>query len=271
MMLSQRVKAALVFVPLVLVLIYLGGWPFNLFITAALLAAAYEYAQLFRKTGHSPSLPVLLGGVFLFVFYHGYLPTAALGLVLTLTVFATALAALIQYERGNKTAALNFGVTLSGILYLGWVGGFLLTFRAAPDGLGWMLTALPAVWLADSGAYFIGKWLGKAKMTPRLSPGKTWAGLAGALITGTASGALLVMLWRAVGWLPAATPVWQGLVMGFVLAALTPLGDLLISLFKRTAGVKDTGNLIPGHGGILDRIDTWIWAALLGYYLAVLF
>jgi phosphatidate cytidylyltransferase len=59
--------------------------------------------------------------------------------------------------------------------------------------------------------------------------------------------------------------------MGFVLAALTPLGDLLISLFKRTAGVKDTGNLIPGHGGILDRIDTWIWAALLGYYLVMVF
>jgi phosphatidate cytidylyltransferase len=74
-----------------------------------------------------------------------------------------------------------------------------------------------------------------------------------------------------VGFLPNETPLWQGAVIGLVLAILTPLGDLLVSLLKRTASVKDTGNLLPGHGGILDRIDTWIWAALLGYYLVQLF
>jgi len=91
------------------------------------------------------------------------------------------------------------------------------------------------------------------------------------VITGTLSGLLLTLLWRAVGWLPAETPLWQGALMGFVLAILTPVGDLLISLFKRAADVKDTGNIIPGHGGILDRIDTWIWAAMLGYFIVQLF
>lgn len=270
-MLSQRVKAALVFVPLVLVMIVLGGWVFNLFITAVLLMAAYEYARLFKTLGHSPALPVLLAGVLLFALERWVFEGQYVGIVLSLVIFLTALAALIQYENGNAHATLNFGISLSGILYLGWVGSFLIALRTLPDGRGWLLTALPAVWLADSGAYFIGRWLGKAKMTPRLSPGKSWAGLAGAIITGTLSGLGLVALWRAVGWLPIGTPLWQGAVLGFTIAVLTPLGDLLISLFKRTAGVKDTGKLIPGHGGILDRIDTWIWAALLGYYLVLVF
>ncbi len=88
---------------------------------------------------------------------------------------------------------------------------------------------------------------------------------------GTLSGMLLILLWRAVEFLPVNTPLWQGALMGAILAILTPMGDLMISLFKRSAGVKDTGNFIPGHGGFLDRIDTWIWAAMLGYYMVMVF
>ncbi len=268
---SQRVKAALIFVPLVLIMIYFGGWAFNLFILAVLLLAAYEYARLFTGAGFRPSLVVLLAGVLLFTLQRWFLDGQYLGVLLSILLFLTVVTALIQYERGDDKAAASFALTLSGILYLGWVGGFLITLRALPNGLGWTLTALPATWLADCGAYYIGSWLGKRKLSPRLSPGKTWAGIFGALIWGTVSGLLLVLLWRAVGFLPTTTPLWQGAVMGLVLAVLTPIGDLFVSLFKRTAGVKDTGNLIPGHGGILDRIDTWIWAALIGYYLVRVF
>jgi phosphatidate cytidylyltransferase len=198
-------------------------------------------------------------------------PGEGLGLLLTIILLLTTLAALVDYEQGGNQAAVNFALNLAGILYLGWVGAAFIPLRALVDGRGWMLTALPAVWLADSGAYFIGRWLGVRKMTPRLSPGKSWAGLFGGVVWGTVFGALLVLLWRAVAFLPAETPLWQGALMGFVLAILTPVGDLLVSLLKRTAGVKDTGNLIPGHGGILDRIDSWIWAALIGYYLVLFF
>ena len=270
-MLSQRVKAAFIFTPLVLILIYLGGWLFNAFITLILLFAAWEYARLFRKMGASPSIPILFIGILVMVLNHWLFQGHYLGVAITVVIMLTALDAMIQFELGDPNAVENFAITLSGIVYLGWVGGAFITFRARADGRGWVLTALPAVWIADSGAYFIGRWLGKAKMTPRLSPGKTWAGLLGAIITGTLSGFLLVLLWRSVGFLPNETPLWQGAVMGLVLAFLTPLGDLLVSLLKRTASVKDTGNLLPGHGGILDRIDTWIWAALLGYYLVQLF
>jgi phosphatidate cytidylyltransferase len=270
-MLSQRVKAALIFVPLVLILMYLGGWGFNLVIIAILSFAALEFAHLFQQLGYHPNRWLIVIGILCFTVQRWFFPDRYLDLVLTMAIFLTVLTALIQYERGLNTAAINFLIHLGGILYLGWIGTFFILLRALPNGRGWMLTALPATWLADSGAYFIGRWLGKSKMTPRLSPNKTWAGLIGGIITGTLSGLLLVLLWRSVGFLPSETPLWQGAVMGLVLSVLTPMGDLIISLFKRTAGVKDTGDLIPGHGGILDRIDTWIWGAMLGYYLVMVF
>ncbi len=270
-MLSQRVKAALVFIPLILILIYFGGWAFNSFIGLVLLVAAVEFTQLLARTGYHPTLPLVLFGVLLFLLQRWFFPAQYLGILFTLLLVILVLVALIQYESGTSDSGLTFAINLAIIFYLGWVGSFFISLRNLPDGLGWTLTALPAVWLADSGAYFIGRWLGKRKMSPRLSPGKTWAGLAGALLTGAASGPLLILLWRAIGFLPIVTPLWQGAVMGLILAVLTPMGDLFISLFKRTAGVKDTGNIIPGHGGFLDRIDTWIWAAMLGYYLVQIF
>ncbi len=270
-MLSKRVKAALVFIPLVLIMIYLGEWIFNLFILMTLLAAAYEYTRLFNRVGQPPSLPIILTGVTLTVIQQWFFRGENLGLLLTLLFLLTAIAALISYERGGENAAVGFSLNLTGILYLGWVGSAFIPLRGLAFGRGWMLTALPAVWLADSGAYFVGSWLGTRKMAPRLSPGKTWAGLVGGTVTGTLFGGLLVLLWRSIGWLPAETPLWQGIVMGAVLSLLAVVGDLLVSLFKRTAGVKDTGDLLPGHGGILDRIDSWLWAALAGYYLVMFF
>ncbi|HAF49148.1 MAG TPA: hypothetical protein DCL08_07925 [Anaerolineaceae bacterium] len=270
-MLSQRVKAALIFVPLVLILIYIGGWVFNLFITGLLLLAAYEFVRLFNQMGYHPSFLVASLGILLIIIQRWFFEVQHLSIFLSFFLFFVVVAALIEYERGKTDAAFNLAINLMVSFYLGWVGSHFILIRALPEGLGWLLTALPATWIADSGAYFIGRWIGKQKMTPRLSPGKTWAGLLGGIIAGSLSGLLLLLLWRAVGLLAVDTPLWQGLVMGFVVSILSPAGDLFISLFKRTAGVKDTGNIIPGHGGILDRIDTWIWAGMLGYYLVLLF
>jgi len=270
-MLSQRVKAALIFVPLVLILIYIGGWVFNLFITGLLLLAAYEFVRLFNQMGYHPSFLVASLGILLIIIQRWFFEVQHLSIFLSFFLFFVVVAALIEYERGKTDAAFNLAINLMVSFYLGWVGSHFILIRALPEGLGWLLTALPATWIADSSAYFIGRWIGKQKMTPRLSPGKTWAGLLGGIIAGSLSGLLLLLLWRAVGLLAVDTPLWQGLVMGFVVSILSPAGDLFISLFKRTAGVKDTGNIIPGHGGILDRIDTWIWAGMLGYYLVLLF
>jgi phosphatidate cytidylyltransferase len=270
-MLSKRVKAALIFVPLVLFLFYFGGWAFNLFVAIVLLLAGYEFIRLFQRIGYRPSFLVTAFGILLFVIQRWFFSEGQTGMFLTLLIFWIIISALINFERGQVETGINLTINLMIALYLGWVGSFLIILRLMPNGLGWILTALPAAWLADCGAYFTGRWLGNRKMTPRLSPNKTWQGLRGGIVAGTMSGLLLVYLWRSVGFLPMEIQLWQGLVIGFVLSVLTPAGDLFISLFKRTAGVKDTGDLIPGHGGILDRIDTWIWAGMLGYYLALIF
>jgi len=122
--------------------------------------------------------------------------------------------------------------------------------------------------LVDLGAYAIGLKFGKHKMFPRLSPRKSWEGYAGGVLFGVGFGALFGWVLKPV--MPELA-VWEGAVLGLVIGVLAPFGDLFVSMLKRIAGVKDSGTLIPGHGGILDRVDTWIWAVMLGYYLAQLF
>ena len=270
-MLSQRVKAALIFGPLFLILIYFGGWLFNIGVILILLAAGFEFYRLFDRIGYRPSLPILFTGILLIAIHRWTFGFAYGDILVTLIIFLVGLGGLLQYEFGSKDAAINLAIDFVGILVVGWVGSYLLSLRALPNGLGWILVALPIVWIADSGAYFIGKRWGKAKMTPRLSPGKTWMGFLGAVLTGTIGSILLLLLCQALKFLPAEVPIWFGAVFGLALSALTPVGDLIVSLFKRTAGVKDTGHLIPGHGGVLDRIDTWTWAALIGYYLVLIY
>ena len=157
------------------------------------------------------------------------------------------------------------------MLYFGWIGGYLISIRELPEGMWWVLLALPSVWLADSGAYFIGRAIGKHRLSPRLSPKKTWEGYFGGVLVGVLGTAGLAYLWGFwTGPESAITPL-SGAILGLVLGVITTLGDLGESMFKRQAGVKDSGNLLPGHGGAFDRIDSWLWAGVLGYYVIVWF
>ena len=132
-----------------------------------------------------------------------------------------------------------------------------------------MLFVLPVIWAADTGAYFIGVRFGRHRLSPRLSPKKSWEGYLAGVVSGTLVGALLA--WAC--WLAFASsawlPVWKGALLGFILAALSALGDLGESMIKRQVGVKDSGNMLPGHGGVFDRIDSWLWGVVIGYYLVV--
>jgi phosphatidate cytidylyltransferase len=176
---------------------------------------------------------------------------------------------LFDYERGRNQAGADFAITVAGIIYLGWIGAYLIDIRSLPDGLWWLVLVLPAVWLADTAAYFIGSRFGKHQLSPRLSPKKTWEGYWGGVFFGTIGTAGLAVLWHRFGG-PAVT-WWQGAALGAVLSILTTLGDLGESMFKRQAGVKDSSQIIPGHGGVLDRMDSWLWAGALGYMLIVWF
>jgi phosphatidate cytidylyltransferase len=128
-----------------------------------------------------------------------------------------------------------------------------------------MFIVLPVTWVADSGAYLIGRAFGRTQFSPRLSPKKTWEGFWAGAILGTLAAPGLVSLYQHFGG-PVVT-FWQALLFGIVLSTLPALGDLGESMFKRQAGVKDSSQIIPGHGGVFDRIDSWLWAAVLGYYL----
>ncbi len=145
-------------------------------------------------------------------------------------------------------------------IYVGASLGMLGRLRAASDdGAGWVLLVLMLAWFADTGGYFFGRFLGKTKLYEAVSPKKTRAGLVGAVV-GSLAGALL-----AAGWYLPRLPVLDALVLGAVSGLLGQAGDLTESLLKRSTGVKDSGSLLPGHGGILDRIDAVLVLAPLVY------
>ena len=264
-MLHQRVLVAAVLLPIGLVLIYFGGWAFAVFVTLILGLAAWEYARIFKSGEFRPASWLVISGAVILAVGRAWNGFASSDWLISLLILASMTYHLFAYERGRDMAASDFAVTLSGIFYIGWLGSYLVSLRNLPNGMWWVLIVLPAVWLADSGAYFVGKSIGKRKFSPRLSPKKTWEGYIGGVVVGTLGAAILASLWNLIE-PDLITPVQAGLI-GLILSLVTVLGDLGASMVKRQFGVKDSSKLIPGHGGVFDRIDSWIWAAVIGYYI----
>lgn len=267
-MLRERVVVALLVLPPVIWLITVGGLPFVFMVALVASIAVAEFGLLFRSQGLRPSLVIMVGGSLAFILAvatTGFsdVPVVLVGLCLTGIVWH-----LVDYERGAPKSGTDFAITLGGTLYVGWLASYLVSLRRIPGGEWWVLLALPATWVSDSAAYFVGRAIGRRKMASRLSPKKTWegylAGIVGGALGGGAVGLLLSLL---AG--PASPVTWaQGTALGTAIGLFTPLGDLGISMIKREVAAKDTGNLIPGHGGALDRIDSLLWAGVLAFYLA---
>ncbi len=269
-MLRDRLAVTVLLLPVVLWGIGVGGWVYSLAIALVLALAAAEFALLFRAAGQRPSMLLLVGGAAALAVTRALSGFALAPGVLTALCLLGMTWHLVDYERGAPASGTDFALTLGGALYLGWIGSFLISLRALPDGVWWLLTALPSVWLADSAAYSIGRRWGRHKMAPRLSPKKSWEGYVAGVLAGAASGMAFGALW-GLGAAPGSTlGAWTGLLTGTVIAVLSPLGDVGISMIKRQLRVKDSGSLLPGHGGALDRVDSWLWAGVLGYYLALL-
>jgi phosphatidate cytidylyltransferase len=270
-MLLQRVIVVAILLPIGLVLIFLGGIWFAMTASLILGLAGWEFAGLFRSGGYRPSNVLVVAGILLLVWgrFAGN-PDLEAGLIV-LIILASMAYHLVQYERGRDQAALDFTITLSGILYIGWLGAYFISLRSLEGGQWWILMVLPAIWIADSGAYFVGRRFGKHKLSPRLSPKKTWEGYLGGLVVGLAGTLALGVLWNSLGAPEFHVTAAQSAVLGGVLAAITTLGDLGESMVKRQFGVKDSGNILPGHGGAFDRIDSWLWGAPIGYYLILYF
>jgi phosphatidate cytidylyltransferase len=268
---QQRILVAIVLLPIGLYLVWLGGYFYFGMMALILGLAAWEFSKLFEAGGYKPArLVIVIGSLALvtarFLYGEEGTPFLADTIILTAATLIAMVIHLFEYERGNDNSGLNFVITVAGVVYLGILGGHLIPLRQLPDGFWWWMTVLPAVWLADSGAYFFGSKFGKNRLSPRLSPKKSWEGYLFGIFLGTFGTAGLVMGWKALAPEISLTPM-NGAIIGLVLSIVTTLGDLGVSMIKRQFSVKDSGNILPGHGGMFDRIDTWIWASVIGYYL----
>ena len=253
-MLRARVLSAVILIPVVILLVYIGGIPWALGIA---LTGALAWGEMSRLLQRSDFAVDRLVGLFFVVLAiaAAYLQGAGLVQVnllnplLTLLIMASLIYAL--YDHSDHPTQ-NWAINVASALYLGFMLSHFVTLRERPSGMEWVIFAFCMTWTGDTSAFFVGRALGKRKLWPRISPKKTWEGIAGgtvgAIIAGLALGAWLLGI-----------PWWQGILLGALVAVAAPFGDLAESLFKRQANVKDSSQLIPGHGGVLDRIDSLLF------------
>lgn len=266
---ASRVVVVLVLLPLGLTAIVVGGAFYVLLIAVLLGLAAVEYVYLMGAGGFKPAGFLVLVGTLVLVLARAWNGFDSDPLILSAAVLGAMAWHLLAYERGRDRAAVDFSLTLTGILYLGWIGAYFISLYQLPHGMWWTLVVLPAIWLADVSAFFVGSRFGQRRLCPRLSPKKSWEGYLAGVVTAALLTPLLTLLWRALGSDPLISPA-AGAGIGLLVGIIAPLGDLGESMFKRMVGAKDSGHLFLGHGGAFDRMDSWLWAVVLGYHLIVL-
>ncbi len=265
-MLKTRVLTAVVALPILIAVVLVGGWLFAALIVAALVLGGLEYVHLLRQGGyHTPAwlvlaLILLLAGATCFEHDDWRAPGVA-ALLIAGTFYA-----IWGMEHGQPNPVLALALAVFGGLYLGWLGSYLLAVRDLQEGAYLLLMLYGCVAFSDSAAYFVGRRWGRHKMSPRVSPKKTWEGYVGSVVGGAVFGAL-------AGGLPdTAVLTWgHGALIGLLIGVLGTVGDLGISAIKRQVGAKDSSHLIPGHGGILDRTDSVLVSVAIGYYYLVWF
>lgn len=244
--LLPRLASGLVLAAAALALTWSGVWPFALFVLAVAVLVVWEWGRIVRRSGAD----TIFWASAISVSAACLLAVAMPGLGLILIVMGAILAALLGFgHRGDRSAV--------GVLYAGLPAISLVWLRSSPPwGFEAVVFLFLVVWAADTGAYGAGRLIGGPKLAVRISPNKTWAGLAGGLVA-----AVLVGL--AAGWILGIGVTGRLALTAFGLALAAQAGDIMESALKREHGVKDASSLIPGHGGFMDRVDGLIFAAVL--------
>jgi phosphatidate cytidylyltransferase len=170
-------------------------------------------------------------------------------------------------RRSREKAFRDWAWTIVGALYVGWMLSYWLNLRGLEDGRNWVCLAMLTTFANDTGAYFIGRARGKHKLAPAVSPAKTWEGAIGGLVSAILAAMVVAVILSLIS--PFTIKYWQIILLGFLVSLFAQLGDLVESLLKRNMGVKESGNLLPGHGGILDRFDSLMFVGAVIYYYAV--
>jgi len=260
---GSRLLVTAVGLPLVLGLLWLGGWWLFALVAVAAFVGVHEFVTVARPL--RPLAPAVYGGVVLALLgaHTGGIEWLIAGF-LTTFVFGFLLYALSS-TRAPTTAAL--GSTILGSAWIGLGLGFVLLLREMhTEGRLIAFTVVLTVFAADTLAYLTGRFAGRHKLAPRLSPKKTWEGLLGGTVTG-----IFVSFIALYDTRDHYLSVWQAVVLGLVVVAAAVLGDLFESALKRDLEVKDTGSLLGGHGGMLDRVDALLFAAPAAYFLVLAF
>ena len=267
-MLRQRLITAAFLVPVFLWVIHMGGWLYSAVVIVLLSIGAWEFTRIAAVADTYPSTWISVAGVWAVAVAVAMMDVRMMIPVVVVILLCGTAWHVYDFERGGaRTPFQDWAVTLAVPLYVGGLGGHLLALRLLPHGVWWTLTVLPAMWLSDTGAYAIGRWLGRRPMAPRTSPNKTWEGFFGGALWGAVFGGLLAELWQRYGGVSSDVLGWrEGIFIGILVSLVGPVGDLGISMLKRQAGIKDTGRLLTGHGGVLDRIDSWLLAGAVSYY-----
>jgi phosphatidate cytidylyltransferase len=229
--------------------------------------SAYELFQLMAEAGYEPILGGTALAMALLLIVARFPDLNLLGLVLAAAVMITLIWQLLRPPKGNPTQ--SWALTLGAALWLGWLISYFVQLRdlSPTFGLGigtrWLVLMFLVTWINDSAAYFVGKAIGRHPCCPYLSPKKTWEGTIGGWFGGLAATVVL-------GYWLVDLPWVHGLALGALVATVAPFGDLAKSMVKRQMGVKDFSALIPGHGGMFDRIDSLLFVAPMVYYYATL-
>jgi phosphatidate cytidylyltransferase len=265
-MLRKRVITALWGVPLLIAAIWFDE-PLSWFTVLAAVWGLLAVLELYRMAGVSRVLPLAGFGLvwtLLFVI-HPHIYYELLVPVLLTSAIALSLIMLLFLPKKDGVFT-TWAWTMAGVLYVGWLLSYLVALRL-DAGREWVFLAIFATFGSDTAAYFMGKAFGKHRLAPRISPGKTWEGTAAGLF-----GAVVISLLFTLP-TPLQLPLsyWQAILLGFFISVFGQIGDLVESLMKRNAGVKESGNLMPGHGGLLDRMDSIIFAGVVVYFYHIFF
>jgi phosphatidate cytidylyltransferase len=259
--LRRRIISGVAYGLISLAAVYLGGVPFAAVVLAMSLLAGREYQRMIALGGFRP-LPILQYGLTAFLVVGAAALTSEQVLGGLVLILVSSLAWQLMRTVGPEKPFLDWTVSLAGSLYLGCLTGYFVKLRGLPGGLNWMILALAASWSCDSFAYASGKLGGRHSFFASISPRKTWEGA----LAGWLGATILVAL---VG-LVLGLPLPWSLGLGFVTSLAAITGDLVESMIKRQMGVKDSGGLVPGHGGVLDRVDSLLFVVAVAYFYVTL-